>query len=123
ERVLHIPRDAGVAADAELSEAARPLVAVERLEQELLVRTGRGVHDATALEAEPHARQLPAGVDRRELAEQDLAFGGILDRAAEELAPRHVRAAGVDLHAASGDADPQVGAVADDPHLVRSVEP
>src|SRR5215218_6204081 len=40
EGVLHVPRDAGVAADSELSEPARALVAVEQLVQELLVQLG-----------------------------------------------------------------------------------
>ena len=52
EGVLHVTRDAGVAADAELAEAACPVVRVEHLEQVRLVRSGAGVHDAPLLEPE-----------------------------------------------------------------------
>src|SRR6476661_130925 len=91
ERVLHVPRDAGIAADAELAQEARALVELELLEQELLVRLGRGVDDLPALEAEPDPAHLAAGVDGRELAEHDLALGRILDRRGEKLPAGHVR--------------------------------
>ena len=45
ERVLHVARDAGVAADPELAEPARARVGVERLYQGILVRLGRRVDD------------------------------------------------------------------------------
>src|SRR6476646_4227307 len=80
ERVLHVPRDAGIAADPELAEAAGALVEVELLEQELLVRLRRGVDDVPALEPEPDTAYLAAAVDGRKLPEDDLALGRILDR-------------------------------------------
>ena len=122
EGVLHVARDAGVAADPELAEAPRALVGVERLEQEVLVRLGGRVDDPAALEAQADAAHLAAAVDGRELGERDRALGRVLDRAAEELAARDVRAAGVDLHRAPGDGQPEVGLGADDPHLLGGVE-
>src|SRR4029078_6087611 len=80
ERVAHVPRDAGVAADHELPEAPGALVDVELLDQEVLVHLRRGVDDLAALEAKPDPAHLAAGVDRRELAEHDLALGGVLPR-------------------------------------------
>src|SRR5437870_3478166 len=58
ERVLHVTRDPRIAADAELPEPTRSLVDVERLQQELLVRLRRGLHDAAGLEHEADPRQL-----------------------------------------------------------------
>src|ERR671927_258102 len=55
EHVLHVTSDPGVAADAELAQASRPLVAVEHLEQERLVRLGRGVDHDTTFEAQAGA--------------------------------------------------------------------
>jgi hypothetical protein len=104
ERVLHVARDPRVAADPELSEPPRAFVLVERRDQEVLVGVGGGVHHSAALEAEPYARELAARVDRRELGERDRALGRILDRTAEELSARDVRAASIDLHRPAGDA-------------------
>src|SRR5580765_2231343 len=104
QRVLHVARDAGVAADPELAEVASALVEVERLQQELLVGRGRRLDDAPSLEAKCDSGDLPPVVDGRKLAEDDLAFGRILDRREEELAAWHV------------------GAVPDDPHFLGSVE-
>ena len=61
-------------------EPAGALVEVELLEQELLVGLRRGVDDLPALEAEADPAHLAAAVDRRELAEDDLALGRVLDR-------------------------------------------
>src|SRR5581483_11720541 len=53
ERVAHVPADPGVAADAELAEAARARVGVDRREERLLADLGGGVDDAAAAELEP----------------------------------------------------------------------
>ena len=99
ERVPHVARDPGVAADPELAEAARALVAVERLEQ---VRP-RSCPRRRRRRLPPSNRsRIPVSsapeVHGRELGEGDRPLRGVLDRAAEELAARDVRAAGVDLH-------------------------
>ena len=101
---------------------AGALVGVERLEQERLVRLGGRVDDAPVLEAEPDPGHLAAAIDGGELGERDHALGRVLDRAAEELAARQVRAERVDLHRATLEREAQIGAVADDPHLRRGVE-
>ena len=98
ERVLHVAGDAGVAPDPELAEAARAFVDVERLDQVVLVRLGRGVDDHAAREREADTGDLAAPVDRREVAERDLTLGRVLDRAAEELASGQVGAQRVDPH-------------------------
>src|SRR5262245_43995785 len=95
ERVLHVAGDPGIAADAELAEAPGAVIQVEHLGQELPVARGRRVDDDTGLERERDPRDLAAVVDGRELAEHDRAVGGVLDRAEEELAARHVGAARV----------------------------
>src|SRR5690606_23691042 len=77
--------DAEVGADPELAEAAGALVGVEHLDQELLAALGGRVDDLAALEAEADARDLAAGVGRRQV-EGDLALRGVLERAGEELA-------------------------------------
>src|SRR5436190_15690255 len=123
ERVLHVARDARVAPDAELAQPPGALVGVQRLDQELLVGLRRRVDDLAALEPQAHAGELTAGEDRRKLAEPDLAFRRVLDRRREELAARDVRPARVDLHRPSGEPQPEVGPVADDPHLLGGVEP
>src|SRR5918999_1180232 len=86
--VLHVARDPGVAADAELADAPRALVGVERGEQEVLVALGRGVDDAPALEAEANARHLAPEVEAGELGEVDRPLGAVLDRAEEEVLER-----------------------------------
>ena len=121
--VLREALDARVAADPELAEPARALVGVERLEQEVLA--GRGAIASTirpCSKTKPDARDLVAEVDRRELAEGDLALGRVLDRRVEDLAARHVDVAVVDRPAAAGERERQVGPLADDPHLVGRVE-
>ena len=45
QRVAHVARDPGVAADAELPQPPRPLVGVEHLDQVVLVRLRGGVDD------------------------------------------------------------------------------
>ena len=54
----HVPLDPGVAADPELAEAARALVGVEQRPQEVRVRLGRGLDDATGLEAQAYAAHV-----------------------------------------------------------------
>ncbi|HEX3331861.1 MAG TPA: hypothetical protein VHS27_18200 [Gaiellales bacterium] len=122
---VDVPRvsgDARIAADPELADAARALISVERAQQELLLAIRRRVDDPAAGEAQANAPDLPRRPGRRELGERDRAFRGRLDRAAEELPAGHVAHAGVDLHAASGERQAQIGALADDPHLVGRVE-
>ena len=53
ERVPHVPRDPGVAADPELAEPARALVGVEQLEEELLLVARPRRRRRARLEAEP----------------------------------------------------------------------
>ena len=113
----------GVAADAELAESPGSFVGVQRLVEEVLVCVRRRLDHEAALELEPHVGEFAAGVDRGELAEEDLALGRVLQRAAEELAAGHVRSAGVDLHLAPGDPEPEVRARADDAHLLGGIEP
>src|SRR5438132_2277509 len=122
ERVLHVLRDARVAADAELAERARAVVAVEGLDQELLVVIGRGVDDAPFLEAEPDSGHLAAGVDGRKLREGDRSGGRVLEGRVEELPARHVGATGVHLALASFEAEREVRPLGDDLHLARVVE-
>src|SRR5206468_299636 len=85
ERVLHVPGDARVAADPELAEAPGALVAVEDLDQEVLVRVRRRVDHAAVLEAETDAGDLPARVDGGELGEGDRPGRRVLERRVEEL--------------------------------------
>src|SRR5919197_1840728 len=49
--VPHVAVNAGVAADPELADAARALVGVERLDQEVLFAIGRRINDAAFREA------------------------------------------------------------------------
>src|SRR5579871_6342130 len=88
--VADVAVDAGVAADAELADAARAGVGVERVQQVRLLGLGRRVDDDAALEAEPHPAQPAAAAHRLELREGDRALGGVLDGAQEELAAGHV---------------------------------
>src|SRR5689334_1418537 len=80
ERVAHVLCDARVTADTELAETAGALVGGELLVLAVLVYLGRCVHDLAALQAKPDPAHLAARVDRRELAEHDLALGRVLDR-------------------------------------------
>src|ERR687887_650545 len=122
ERVLHVLRDSRVAADPELAEAPRAVVEVEHLDQEVLVRLRRGVHDLAVLEAEPDALDLASAVDRWELGKRDRAGRRVLERRVEELPARDVGAACVDEPRAAGEAQRQIRAVGGDPDLVRGVE-
>src|SRR5262249_11316502 len=74
ECVLHVPLDAGVAADSELAEPPCALVGVEHAEQELLVRGRRRLDDRAALEAEADAADLVADVAGRVLGVGDDAL-------------------------------------------------
>src|SRR5215213_8539252 len=122
QRVLHVPRDPRVAADAELAEHAGAGVGVEDREQELLVRGGAGVDDAAALEPEPRAADLVAVVHGRELGERYEPFGRVLERREEDLAAGKVDVAVVDRALAPLDAEQQVGPGPDEPHLGRGIE-
>src|SRR3954470_14426313 len=88
--VSHVARDRGVAADAELTDPPCALIGVERGEQEVLLRLSRGVDDAALRDAKPDAPHVASAPDAGELGEGDRALGRRLDRAAEELAARHV---------------------------------
>ncbi len=123
EDVLHEPRDAGVAADAELADATSALVAVEDRVEQLLALRGCGVDDAALLELEPDSLELVTLVDSGVLGERDHAFGRVLDGREEELAPRHVLAPVVHLAVPVCEADREVGTPADDADLGSSVEP
>src|SRR5262245_25433826 len=122
ERVLHEARDAGVAADAELAQRSPALVAVEPLDEKVLLRVGRGVDHPTGLEAQPDAPDLPPSVGRGKLDEGDLPLGRVLDGRVVELPAGHVRAARIDLALPPGEAEPDVRLRADDPHLLGLVE-
>ena len=108
--VLREALDPRVAADPELAEPPRALVGVERPEQELLAVGGARLDDPAALEHEPHPGDLVAEVDRRELAEGDLALGRVLDRRVEDLAAGHVDVPVLD-RAACGPASESVRSV------------
>ena len=95
--------------DPELAEAARALVGVERLDQELLAALRGGVDHPPVLEAQPHAGHLAPAVDRRE-RERDLAPDRVLDRPGEELAVGHVVVADARDQGAPGDVQRDVGA-------------
>src|SRR3954453_13179258 len=123
EQDLPGPRgDAVVRADAELAEAAGPVVGIEHLDQEVLALLGGGVDDLAALEAKPNSGDLAPGVARRQV-EGDLALGRVLDRAREELAVRHVVLALGRNEGPALDAQPQVRAVPGDMHLRAPLNP
>src|SRR6185437_5949561 len=122
ERVLHVLRDARVATDAELAEPPGAVVEVEHLDEEVLVRLGRGLDDLALLELQANALDLAAPVDRGELRECDRAGGRVLERRVEELPARNIRAAGVDEALAAGEAEGQIRAVGGDADLLRRVE-
>ena len=75
-----------------------------------------------AVEPQANAGDLLAPVDRRKVGERDLAFGRVLDRAAEELAARKVRSERIDLHRPAFEREPEIGARPDDANLRRRVE-
>ena len=122
ENVAHVLPDRGVAADPELAEHARAGVGVERADQKVLAGRRRGVDDAAALEAQPHALRLVALVLGRELGVGDHALGGVFDRSVEDLASREIEVPVVDLALAAGDPEPKIGALGDDAHLLGPVE-
>ena len=83
---------------------------------------GARVDDAPVAELELDAGDLDAARARRD-READAALGGVLERAGEDLARRHVApAVGVDPRAA-GDAQPQVRALGLDAQLARARQP
>jgi hypothetical protein len=117
EDVAEVARDALVAAEPELAEAARARVGVERGVQVVLALVRRRLDHLAAAQDEPHAGDLP-----RRQVEQDLALRGVLDRAEEDLAARDVHVAVVDRARAAGEAQREVCPVAGDPHLLGAVE-
>ena len=122
ERVSHVPRDPGIAADPELAEPPRALVRIENREQ-MVFAVGRARSDDDAApELEPRAGDVAALVDRRELGERDDALGRVLHRPEEELARRHVAQAVVDRRLPTLDRERQIGLGADDPDLARPIE-
>src|SRR5262245_43495810 len=90
KRVLHVALDAGVAADAELTEHTSTFIDVERPHQYLFVRSGRRFHDTAALVSHAHAVDDLRILDSRVLGEGDETLGRVLDRTVENLAARHV---------------------------------
>src|SRR5205814_3795367 len=79
ERVLDVPLDPGVAADPELAEDARPLVAVERLQQDVLAADRARIDHPPAREDKPYALHLVRLLEDRKLRVMDDAFGRVLD--------------------------------------------
>ena len=120
--VLHEPLNTGVAADPELAEAPCALVGVERVDQEVLAGARGGVDDAPRLEHEARTFDLLPVVDGGELGELDHAFGRILDRRVEDLPARHVHVPVLDRAGATGQRHRQVGACADETHLLCGIE-
>src|SRR5438067_7278168 len=122
QHMVRRPGDPRIAADAELADPAGTLVAVEQRVERRLVLRRRRLHDAAAAKDEPDARELMALVARRELRELDPALRRVLERRVEELPARHVRMPLVDLAVATREAEREVCARADDPHLLRRIE-
>ena len=122
QRVLHEPRDARIAADAELSDAARASSrsSISTGSPPATRRTRRRPDRPRSAGGAPHRA---ARVRRGELDERDRALGGVLHRREEELSAGQVRAARVDLRLTSFEAQLQVGLCSDDLHLLRGVEP
>ena len=100
------------------AEAAGACIRVERLLEGLVASFGRRFDDLPAAQDEPG----PLDRARREV-EHDLALDGVLDGAVVDLAAGDVHVAGVHRTAAAGEAQAQVGAVADDAHLLGAIEP
>src|SRR4029453_1319062 len=122
ERVPHLALDGGVAADPELAEHSGALVDVERSHQRLLIRRRGRLDDAPVLVSHSHPFDDLRLLPRRVLRETDDPFRPVLQRAVEPLAAGHVHVPVVDLSLAAGDAEAQVGLVADDPHLLGGIE-
>ncbi len=122
EDVLHVARDPRVAADPELAEPPGALVGIKGLEQELLVRVGARVDDRARFEAQADPPDLAPRVQRGKLGEGDLALGGILQRAAEELAAGNIAAGRRHPHRPTGERQPKIGPGGDDSDLLGSVE-
>jgi hypothetical protein len=119
--VLDEALDVVVGADAEFAEPARALVHVQHLEQVVLVLGGGGLHHQALAEHQADAVDLAPALAHREVV-ADAAFRRILHRAGEDFAAGHVvRGDGRDERAAL-DGHAQVGAGADDAHLVRAAQ-
>src|SRR5919108_1896905 len=123
ERVLHVPLDARVAADAVLAQDPRALVPVELGDERLLVGGRRRLHDLAVLVAHTHALHEVGLLVRGVLEEADDALRRVLDRTVEDLAARHIRVAVVDLALTAGEAEAEVRLGAHDANLIGLVEP
>ena len=120
--VAHVAVDAGIAADAQLADAAGTVIGVERLEQEVFFDRGGGIDDPAFREAKTNAPQLPTAPLRRKLGKGDRSLRRRLHGAEEELSARHVPSARVDVRSSPGHGQPQVGAFAHDPYLLGLAE-
>src|SRR3989338_11157637 len=110
--------DAGVRADAELSEGTGAVIRVKHLQEELLVLLRARPHDLAVLELQPRSEHFLALVDLGELGEGDDAVHGVLERRCEDLAGGHVVPA-VRVHGMPApDAESQVCVSADNPYLL-----
>ena len=121
--VLDVPRDAAVAADAELSDPPGAVVRIQHGDEVALAPARGRVDDATALEPQPDPLESSAEVRRRILPERDHTLSRVLERTEEELAAGHVQVPVVDVGSAPGDREREVGVGPDDVHLFRRVEP
>ena len=120
ERVLHVARDAGVAADPELAEPARAVVGVEHLEQEVLVRARGRLDDAgRRAKRKRIAVHLAARVDGRE-TRRTRSFPPRCPRPGSRR-PRRRACSRRRRRSCppAAQADAQVGPRADDAHLAR----
>ena len=121
--VLHVARDAGVAADAELADAPCAFVPIERC-------AWRMSSPRVAVADDLARRRTRAGCPRAPGPSYTAGYSEnvitpraeSLDRREEELAARHVLVPVVDLAVAAVERDREVGALADDADLGRGVE-
>ena len=112
--------DARVRADPDLAQAAGARVGVQRRQEVLVAAVGARVDDDArrGTRARCPATSTPRGLDG--IVKRMRPFGGVLDRAGEDLARGHVApAVGVDPRAAA-DAQPQVRALGLDAQLARA---
>src|SRR5262249_6294326 len=123
ERVPHVALDPGITPDAELTDLPGALVAVENLEQWLLIPGGLSLNGLAFPEHEPDPCELLALVHRGNLSELDHTVGRALDRREEELTTGYVHAPVVELALATRQAESQVGPGSDDANLLGRVEP
>src|SRR5678815_4967210 len=72
--VADVAVDAGIAADAQLADAAGTFIGVERLEQEVFFGCSGGIDDPALREAKTNAPQLPTAPLRRKLGKGCLLY-------------------------------------------------